>query len=211
MFPILGKWLNAQNSLHTPLSIQAVEAAGFNAQSPNCDEDYLKHFLQNNEFVYGGFMEKRNLYERSPLFKAESGFRNIHLGTDIWADAGTVLYAPFDLKIHSFQDNNHFGDYGPTVILEGNKDYPFILMGHLSREDLKLWSSKAEYKAGDVVGHFGEAEENGGWFPHVHLQVMRDLQGKKGDFPGVYAEGALHEVESVLVDPKGLFYNEISR
>ena len=44
--------------------------------------------------------------------------RRLHLGVDIWADAGTPVYVPLDGRIHSFRDNNHFGDYGPTVILQ---------------------------------------------------------------------------------------------
>lgn len=205
-YPLLGQWLNKSNSQHTPLNIESVNAAGFDASKPECDEQYLASILKKVPYVYGGYIEKRNLYERSPLFKAENGFRNIHLGTDIWSEAGTEMFAPMDLKIHSFQDNDNFGDYGPTVIFEGNADFPFILMGHLSRADLQLWSSKTEFKKGEVIGHFGEKHENGGWYPHVHLQVINDLQGRRGDFPGVYAETKLHEVQSVLIDPKDLFY-----
>lgn len=208
IYPLLGQWLTSSNSKHAPLTVQAVEQAGFLATMPNCDEAYLDNALLNNKFAYGGYIEKRNLYERSPLFKTDDGFRNIHLGTDIWGEAGTALYAPIDLTIHSFKDNNNFGDYGPTVVFNGNTDYPHILLGHLSRADLDLWSSKGIYKQGDLIGHFGTKEENGGWYPHVHLQVVSNMLGRMGDFPGVYAQNRLHEIQAYLKDPKALFFQE---
>jgi peptidoglycan LD-endopeptidase LytH len=31
----------------------------------------------------------------------------------------------------------------------------------------------------------GGADENVGWPPHLHLQIIRDLEGRRGDYPGV--------------------------
>src|SRR5258708_20752702 len=76
--------------------------------------------LQNNKARYGigGYMEHRTLYARSELFSTGDEPRRLHLGIDIWADAGTPVYVPINGCIHSFQDNNNFGDYGPTIILK---------------------------------------------------------------------------------------------
>jgi peptidoglycan LD-endopeptidase LytH len=38
---------------------------------------------------------------------------------------------------------------------------------------------------GDWIAAFGEPAENGHWPPHLHFQVILDMQGMKGDFPGV--------------------------
>ena len=39
--------------------------------------------------------------------------------------------------------------------------------------------------AGEKFAAFGIAAENGHWPPHLHFQLMFDMQGKKGDYPGV--------------------------
>ena len=39
-------------------------------------------------------------------------------------------------------------------------------------------------KAGDIFAEFGIPAENGHWPPHLHFQLIADLQGWKGDYPG---------------------------
>jgi hypothetical protein len=47
------------------------------------------------------------------------------LGVDIWGDAGTPsLFAPEQALYTALQDNDNFGDYGPTIILQHNLDGP---------------------------------------------------------------------------------------
>lgn len=57
----------------------------------------------NYKYGIGGYMEHRTLYARSALFATEEEPRRLHLGVDIWAPAGTPVYAPFDGTIHSFR------------------------------------------------------------------------------------------------------------
>jgi hypothetical protein len=38
---------------------------------------------------------------------------------------------------------------------------------------------------GDWIAAFGEPAENGQWPPHLHFQIIIDMQGMKGDYPGV--------------------------
>ncbi len=204
IYPLLGTWLDTENSVHSPLTIDAIQQAGFDASEPTCDEAYLDKLLETYTYTYGGFLEKRNIYERSEHFKVDGEYRNMHLGLDVWTSAGTPLYAPFDLKLHSFKNNDNYGDYGPTAIFHGNEEYPFLLVGHLALDDIGLWSSKTEYKEGEVIGHLGKPSENGGWSPHVHLQVMRDMQGLLGDYPGVCSPSQLEEYKKNLIDPVGL-------
>ena len=73
----------------------------------------------------GGYNEHRIIYRRSNHFNTldlnssdAAGPREIHLGIDFWADAGTPVFTPLDGVVHSFQNNANFGDYGPTIILE---------------------------------------------------------------------------------------------
>lgn len=136
----------------------------------------------------GGYNEDRVIYRRSEHFSGEEP-RTIHLGIDIWMPAGTPVFAPIAGHIHSFQDNARFGDYGPTIIMEHQlKDITFyILYGHLSRSSLQELYEKKSIAAGEQVGEIGDFPENGDWPPHLHFQMMTDMLGLKGDFPGVAA------------------------
>lgn len=138
----------------------------------------------------GGYNEHRVIYRRSTHFNAQQEEpREIHLGIDFWAEAGTPVWAPKAGVVHSFQDNAHFGDYGPTIILEhpdqkeGQARYS--LYGHLTRRSLEGLYVGQVFKAGDQLGEIGPYPENGDWPPHLHFQLMTDMLGLQGDFPGV--------------------------
>lgn len=144
----------------------------------------------NAKGAYGGYSEKRNLYERSSVFSSAANFRNIHLGIDFWFPAGTAICAPLPGRVHSFQDNDSQGDYGPTIILEhvlGNDKF-HSLYGHLSRESIKDKKVGQMILRGEVFAYLGSPEENVNWPPHLHFQLINDLEGKAGDYPGVCFE-----------------------
>jgi hypothetical protein len=75
----------------------------------------------NCRYGIGGYMEHRTIYTRSALFDTDDEPRRLHLGVDIWGDAHTCLRATKG-TVHSFADNDNFGDYGPTIILQHNLD-----------------------------------------------------------------------------------------
>lgn len=113
--------------------------------------------------------------------------RRLHLGVDIWGPAGTKVMAPLDGILHSFAFNNNDSDYGATIILTHNLDgTPFhTLYGHLSLNSLKNLYEGQKVTKGEVIAEFGMRFENGNWPPHLHFQLIADMQGWKGDYPGV--------------------------
>ncbi|HAS44968.1 MAG TPA: peptidase M23 [Microscillaceae bacterium] len=135
----------------------------------------------------GGYNEERAVYKRGTNFDIEGGSRSIHLGIDVWMEAGTPVFAPLEGKIHSFQNNDNFADYGPTVILEHVLDGLtfYSLYGHMSLESLQHKQEGQIVAKGEQIADFGVAEVNGHWTPHLHFQLMTDMLGKKGDFIGV--------------------------
>jgi murein DD-endopeptidase MepM/ murein hydrolase activator NlpD len=141
----------------------------------------------NCRYGIGGYMEHRTIYARSKHFDTDDEPRRLHLGIDIWSNAGTPVYAPLDGTIHSFQDNDNFGDYGPTIILQHDLDglTLYSLCGHLSRESLVGLSVGQQIKKNQQIATFGNISENGQWPPHLHFQLMFDMEGKAGDYPGV--------------------------
>ncbi|WP_109298853.1 peptidoglycan DD-metalloendopeptidase family protein [Aquimarina sp. AU474] len=154
-------------------------------------EDYISEYVKINEakVAYGGYNEVRGIYRRSTHFNQENPEteRNIHLGIDIWCNAGTEILAPLDGKVHSFKNNTNFGDYGPTIILEHEcKGIQFFtLYGHLSLPSIEKLIIGQAVKAGDVIAYLGDASVNGDYAPHLHFQVILDMQGYFGDYPGV--------------------------
>jgi len=151
----------------------------------------------------GGYLENRVIYRRSPHFDAAAEARSLHLGLDVWVPAGTPVAAPLPATVHSLADNNHFGDYGPTIILqhelEGQAFY--TLYGHLTRTDLPALQPGQALRAGQVFAHVGPYPENGDWPPHLHFQVMTTMDGRQGDFPGVAAPSEREHWAEVCLDP----------
>ena len=144
----------------------------------------------NSKLGIGGYNEYRTVYSRSNVFDAPNTGdepRRLHLGIDIWGNAGTPVFAPLDAIVHSFAFNDRFGDYGATLILFHQvSDFSFhSLYGHLSLKDLEGLTEGKKISAGELIAHFGEPDENGHWPPHLHFQLIIDMEGSKGDYPGV--------------------------
>jgi len=155
-------------------------------------EEFVEDHLDKNnaKVAFGGYLEQRNLYQRSTVFKdANIEERNIHIGLDLWIKAGTPVLAALDGKLHSFQNNTALGDYGPTLILEHQiqGETFYTLYGHLSLESLAEKTEGQSVLKGEVIATLGAAPINGDYAPHLHFQIIKDLQGKKGDYPGVCA------------------------
>lgn len=146
-------------------------------------------------YLYGGYGETRQMYRRSHLFDRnlfEAGGqkdepRSLHLGLDVWGDAGTPISAPMGGVVHSLAYNDHVGDYGATIILGHQIDgFGFYsLYGHLSLKDLSTVREGHFINRGEVFAHFGPPEENGHWPPHLHFQLIIDIGVYDGDYPGV--------------------------
>lgn len=135
---------------------------------------------------YGGYLEQRVIYESHENFAtASADFRNIHLGMDFWAEAGTPVFAPLSGVVDSFQVNPGSGNYGPTIILYHPAENIYSLYGHLEASDLESLEVGMQITAGQQLCHLGKPDENGGWPPHLHFQLIRDMQGFQGDYPGV--------------------------
>ncbi len=151
----------------------------------------------------GGYGEDRRWYSRNAAFFEGEEARTIHLGVDIWVPVATPVLAPLHSRVHSFADNAAVGDYGPTVILEHNVEGIrfHTLYGHLSRESLSELSKGMEIKPGQSFATVGGFEVNGCWPVHLHFQLVVDMEGKIGDYPGVAAPSQLEHYFSNCPDP----------
>lgn len=154
--------------------------------------NYISRQLASNGCRYGigGYDELRTVYNRSRVFDAPRPGeepRRLHLGVDIWGEAGTPVFAFMGGMIHSFAFNNQYGDYGATIITSHQLDGVsfYVLYGHLSLRDIEQLTAGQYITRGETIGHFGEPQENGHWPPHLHLQLILDMELYEGDYPGV--------------------------
>jgi murein DD-endopeptidase MepM/ murein hydrolase activator NlpD len=120
---------------------------------------------------YGGVFENRSWYQRSDVFGSGEEIRNLHIGLDLWCEAGIAVVCPIDGVIHSFQNNDKFLDYGPTIILEHTIEGLtfYSLYGHLSVESLKDKRVGQRIYKDEEFGSIGASSVNGGWPPHLHF------------------------------------------
>jgi peptidoglycan LD-endopeptidase LytH len=160
----------------------------------------------HSHLLWGGYLEQRLIYASSSVFHQDAHPRNLHLGLDFWVNAGTKVFAPLAGKIHSFQDNSAFRDYGPTVVVahefEGMTFHS--LYGHLSRATLEGLKRGQIVQKGQLLGQIGPEAENGQWPPHLHFQLVIDMEGKMGDYPGVCALENLAHYQANCPDPRFL-------
>src|ERR1700761_4299983 len=158
----------------------------------------------NCRYGIGGYMEHRTIYARSAHFDTGTEPRRLHLGVDIWSGEGTPVYAPLAGTVHSFQDNDNFGDYGPTIILEHNLDglMLYSLYGHLSRKNLDGLYVGKSVNSNEQIATLGNIDENGHWPPHLHFQLMLDMEGKRGDYPGVCRFSEKNIYQKNIPDPQ---------
>ncbi len=148
---------------------------------------YINHKLKGYTYGIGGYNELRTVYARSQVFDDAGEPRRLHLGVDIWGPAGTPVFAPLEGIVHSFAFNDHYGDYGATLILQHTLEGVVFhtLYGHISLYDIEGLHDGAAIAKGAEIAHFGPPAENGHWPPHLHFQIIEDMQGKIGDYPGV--------------------------
>jgi murein DD-endopeptidase MepM/ murein hydrolase activator NlpD len=178
------------------------ELRSFDISSPKEFGKYvqMKMLSIGASAAIGRYNEDRVIYRRSPLFGTE---RSIHLGIDIFLPAGTKVLAPLDATIHSVRDNKGFGDYGPTIILQhtfGSLAF-YTLYGHLSRGSLIGMGPGMSVRKGEVIGEIGTPDVNGNWPMHVHFQIIGDMEGRSGDFPGVSSHSNRAHYLKLCPDP----------
>lgn len=161
----------------------------------------------DNAVLHGGYGENRAIYD-TPIFNPPGTEpRTIHLGLDVFAAAGTIVRAPLHGRVHSVQRNDNAKDYGPTLILEHDVSPAlriYTLYGHLGADVLSRFEAGDKVDAGDQIGRLGDVDINGGWAPHLHFQIMLDLLGMRGDFPGVCRQSEAEDWLTLCPDPREL-------
>ncbi|MDH3219337.1 MAG: peptidoglycan DD-metalloendopeptidase family protein [Gammaproteobacteria bacterium] len=153
----------------------------------------------------GGYLENRSVYRNTELFRDDAE-RSIHIGVDVFMPAGTAIFAPLDGVVHSFANRQVQGDYGPVMILRHRLDgFTFhSLYGHLSEGSLAHLHDGRPVAAGEKIAEIGSRTINGNWAPHLHFQLIQDMQDYHGDYPGVVRPDDLDFFRANCPDPTSL-------
>ena len=165
--------------------------------STGYDPDRVLQF----EYGIGKYAEERPNMYKGELFEQDQ--RTVHMGIDIGAPEGTIIYSFAEGIIFAFGINDKPFDYGPTIItehcVEGITFY--ALYGHLSMDSLKGKSVGQKLLWGEEIAKVGQKEENGGWNPHLHFQLSLH-KPETHDLPGVVHKDKVEWAKTVFPDPR---------
>lgn len=190
------------------LSITNGDLRAFDITDPDSCEQYMNTVRkENNALVpYGGYLEERDIYKDKHNFSNEAVSRTVHLGLDFWINAGTKVLVPLDGEVHSFKNNTTQGDYGPTIILKHKVADVVLhtLYGHLSLESIKDLQIGQKFIKGETLATLGTPDINVNYAPHLHFQIIFDMEGYRGDYPGVCSKATLDFFKKNCPDPNRL-------
>jgi 4-aminobutyrate aminotransferase-like enzyme/Ser/Thr protein kinase RdoA (MazF antagonist) len=191
---ILDRDLRTAPSLVFDLSVGSafLGADPSTVETPALTEKIFNEMKRAGASVGVGRYDEPRLLYTSPLFGTSDDRtqerRTIHLGIDLFVEPSTPLRSPLDGVVHVVANNAASLDYGPLVILRhetGSGEEFFTLYGHLSKDSLGGLKPGQPVERGKHFARVGTAQENGGWAPHVHFQIILDLLELGGNFPGV--------------------------
>lgn len=183
------------NAQYTPidLSITNSELAAIDLKNPDDFEAFIENHLRTNKakVAFGGYNEIRNLYKINSLFNNDqANERNIHIGMDLWIKAGTPVLAAVDGTVYGLDYNAGAGNYGPTIVLKHHFENHifYTLYGHLSVKSIQDIEIGMLFKQGQALATLGDSAVNGGYAPHLHFQIVKNIEENLSDYPGVCSQ-----------------------
>lgn len=128
-------------------------------------------------YTYGGFGEDRTELwdgfepEALKMYHLGIDFNNLNINEKVASLSDGVVVC-----LKQFEDT--FNGWGLRIIIKDTKTNIYYLYGHLNKSSFHL---SDVVKKGDIIGEIGDYIENGGWFRHLHLQIMEEKYVKKFD------------------------------
>ena len=193
-FPVMGEALTDENIRVLSLGVgsRLIESDAEKNDAAKLGVR-IKAVLEKEKKKYGigRYVEPRILYSSDVFQKQRFSYdedRTVHLGMDIFAPEYSPVYAPIDGLVHRFSYNPGRLDYGNMIILShrsGSGNLFYTLYGHLASKSLTDLEEGKKIRRGEVFAWLGNENENGGWSPHLHFQILTHLLGYGIDYPGV--------------------------
>lgn len=147
--------------------------------------------------------ERRNVLREYPQMISEG--RIFHVGLDIIVPEGLPLFAPLPGTVFDVGKEEGVGNYGEYVILKhgSGADTFYSFYGHLNAAHAV--HKEQEIPQGHLFAHIGGGNDSGGWFTHVHLQIITETAREQGRLSqGYISKEDLPEVEMLFPSPYAL-------
>lgn len=155
-----------------------VAVASASRQPDKAEEVWNAYAAQQGiELGLGPWGEDRPVYTADAFAStlAAGERRSLHLGLDFFLPGGANVRTPLPATVADIYVTDLPLDYGHAIMLE-HEPRPglrfYSLWGHLSAASARNVKVGDKLQAGAVVGQLGRSNENGGWQPHVHLQLI---------------------------------------
>ena len=208
MMSVLGEGFTKNDFLEIDLSINNVDLKKLSSQLSFTEYINKELKLKDKRVAIGGYLEERDFYLDSDLFAGDH--RTMHLGIDVWLEPETPIYVPLDGTVIANANNDNYLDYGYTIITQHRYQGEIIhcLFGHLSESMFYEWKTGDQITEGSTLCYIGTTEQNGGWAPHLHLQLIKELDKDAVDYPGVCHKKDLDFYTQNCPNPIGLIITE---
>ena len=189
----------------------------FSSKNPKTLKYNLKNFQEFNENIFNELKNSgkkwgigKYLEERENILRGSINIINekriYHLGLDIIVPYNSVVFCPLEGKIHKLGKETQKGNYGGYLVLEHkiNNQTFYSLYGHLKTPHKVQLGEKI--LAGQELARIGKESDSGGWFCHLHLQIITQKAFNKGYSEwGYISEKLLPKVGEYFPDPNFLF------
>lgn len=157
----------------------AVKDAAFMGLSPHGKNPYIVpgilaerlnsyHRRQGLDATFGSYGENRGFIWRQTYLDAMKD--PIHAGIDINVPAGSLVVADADCEVvwvgTDYPDSHGWGN---RVIVKLRGIEIWMIYAHLGAPIVRVGRPLGP---GSGLGYVGAPHENGGWYPHLHVQAM---------------------------------------
>ena len=189
----------------------------FSSKNPKTLNYNLNNFQEFNEAILNELKNSgmkwgigKYLEERRNILRGSINIINekriYHLGLDIIVPFNSVLFCPLDVYVYRLDKKKEKGNYGGYLIIKHQtKNQTFYsLYGHLKTPHKIQLGQKI--LAGQELARTGKETDSGGWFCHLHLQIITQKAMNEGYSEwGYISEKLLSKVEEYFPNPNSLF------
>ena len=189
----------------------------FSSKNPKTLNYNLDNFQEFNENIFNELKNSgkkwgigKYLEERKNILRGSINIINekriYHLGLDIIVPYSSVVFCPLDGYVYKLGKETQKGNYGGYLVLKHqvNNQTFYSLYGHLKTPHKVQLGEKI--LAGQELAVIGKESDSGGWFCHLHLQIISQKAFNKGYSEwGYVSEKLLPKVGEYFPDPNFLF------
>lgn len=176
IFPTLSgcTWAEVDLGQHASKNFPDLHEENKLLDSQYCDA-WVKNIANEHgvDFTWGGHFEDRKHLWRGYYDDSEVV---THLGIDYNVPSGIPVAAPRKcIVVHSWADTSTKNGWGGRLILKLDEPWQnahYLILGHLAHQNLP--KEGTVFESGDIIGKTGQPHENGGWFPHLHVQCVNE-------------------------------------